>query len=239
MEEKAIRGNLGSLILRPLNVEVARKEAEEIPRLVMGDIALVLSMEPAYQRTGYFTIEVRRKLLEKWGVREREALGYALFHTQRLYPARLCQVENLWNWNMEHRSGRGIEQIRKGSRGYMLTNARQTDGAISVFYPNVAKRIAEAMEKDFLIAFTSVHEAQLHEAEAINPDAIETSLRRTNIQCNRKEETLTDFVYRYCRESGKFQRMKNGVFQDEEFLWEGPDGKEPVCLDEITKRVMK
>ena len=30
MEEKAIRGNLGSLILRPLNVEVARKEAEEI-----------------------------------------------------------------------------------------------------------------------------------------------------------------------------------------------------------------
>ena len=26
MEEKAIRGNLGSLILRPLNVEVARKE---------------------------------------------------------------------------------------------------------------------------------------------------------------------------------------------------------------------
>ena len=58
MEEKAIRGNLGSLILRPLNVEVARKEAEEIPRLVMGDIALVLSMEPAYQRTGYCTIEV-------------------------------------------------------------------------------------------------------------------------------------------------------------------------------------
>ena len=56
MEEQAIRVNLGSLILRPLNVEVARKEAEEIPRLVMGDIALVLSMEPAYQRTGYFTI---------------------------------------------------------------------------------------------------------------------------------------------------------------------------------------
>ena len=71
----------------------------------MGDIALVLSMEPAYQRTGYFTIEVRRKLLEKWGVREREALGYALFHTQRLYPARLCQVENYGTGIWEHRSG--------------------------------------------------------------------------------------------------------------------------------------
>ena len=45
--------------------------------------------------------------------------------------------------------GSGIEQIRKGSRGYMLTNARQNRRGYFCFLSNVAKRIAEAMEKDF------------------------------------------------------------------------------------------
>ena len=98
-------------------------------------------------------------------------------------------------------------------RGYILTNTLEINGAVALFYPGVARRISEIVDGDFYIAFTSIHEAQIHSVGMIPAEVVERSLRETNGHCNTAEEVLTDQVYCYRAEKGSF-----GVIQDGEFL---------------------
>ena len=216
-----------SLILRPLNVSNMGQELEEVPHLVLGDIALMLYIVMEQQGTDYFTMKVNRERLNQWGICAERVFQNALCQTGRLYPAKLYSIEDLLNWALE--KGRK-EGISRKSIGYMLTNSLQINGAIAVFYPGVAKTIAEAMGDDLLIAFTSIHEAQLHAASRLEPEAVEDSLQKTNRQCNRAGEILTDSVYRYCRKDRIFQRLENGKFREETFWIEGQEQKKIFYL---------
>ena len=150
--------------------------------------------------------------------KEREVLEEALVNTSFLYPPRLYCVEEILSWEKKkHGDGRFMAEgeaspFRKGARGYLLTNTLEINGAIALFYPGVLKKLAEGLEGDFYIAFTSIHEAQIHAAGMVTPEAVETSLRDTNRHCNRREEILTDRVYCYRRETQSLGIIDNGEF---------------------------
>ena len=149
---------------------------------------------------------------------EREVLEEALVNTSFLYPPRIYCVEDIMSWEeKKHGDGRFMAEgeaapFRKGARGYLLTNTLEINGAIALFYPGVLKKLSESLGEDFYIAFTSIHEAQIHAAGMISPDAVEASLRDTNRHCNRREEVLTDRVYCYRREKQRLGIIENGEF---------------------------
>ena len=207
------------LILRPLNFGKMRDELEDVPYIRLGDVALVLYAVMAHEGSDYFTAKMHRRQMEKWNVTEKEVLEEALVNTSFLYPPRLYSVEDLLAWDhKKHEDGQfmvkdGELKIKKGLRGYILTNTLEINGAISVFYPGVAQRIADSFGEDFYIAFTSIHEAQIHAASMISPEIVERSLKDTNRHCNRSEEVLTDRVFCYRKEKGCF-----GLIEDGEFL---------------------
>lgn len=213
------------LILRPLNYRYVKDELTDVPHIRIGDIVLVLYAVMAHAGGDYFTAKVHKRQMKSWKRTDEEVLEAALVNTAFLYPPRLYSVEDLLSWDgKQHEDGRFMAEdetirIRKGMRGYILTNTLEINGAIAMFYPGVARKIAESFGEDFYIAFTSIHEAQIHSASMITPDVVGSSLRDTNKHCNRAEEILTNQVYCYNLEKHSF-----GVIQNGEFLEVQKDG---------------
>ena len=208
------------LILRPLNYYFVKADLEDVPHIRIGDIALVLYAVMAHAGGDYFTAKMHLSQMEKWNRTEKEVLEAAMVNTCFLYPPRLYSVEDLLSWDSrQHDDGRfmtddGQMKIKKGMRGYILTNTLEINGAVAMFYPGVARRIAECLGEDFYIAFTSIHEAQVHSAGMISADVVRSSLRDTNRHCNRKEEVLTNRVYCYSLEKKSFGLIRNGEFRE-------------------------
>lgn len=204
------------LILRPLNYRYVKEELEDVPYIRIGDIALVLYAVMAHAGSDYFTAKIHRWQMENWQQKEEDVLEAALINTCFLYPPRLYSVEDLLSWDgRQHEDGKFMTdgepiRIQKGMRGFILTNTLEINGAIAMFYPQVARKIAESFGEDFYIAFTSIHEAQIHSASMISPDVIRSSLQDTNRHCNREEEVLTNRVYSYSLKDRCFYMIRKG-----------------------------
>ena len=130
----------------------------------------------------------------------------------------LCQeADTLLNNLANYAYRKGDQDTRvaqyQAMEGKISSLAVEINGAIALFYPGVLKKLSESLGEDFYIAFTSIHEAQIHAAGMISPETVEASLRDTNRHCNRREEVLTDRVYCYRKEEQKL-----GIIEDGEFL---------------------
>lgn len=219
-EESSYEKVKNDLILRPLNYRQVRGDLKDVPYWKIGDVALVLYAVMAHEAGDYYTAKMHRSQMENWKKPEKDVLQEALVNTSFLYPPRLYSVEDLLAWDQKRpEDGRfmtedGEVKIRRGMRGYILTNTLEINGAIALFYPGVARKIAEGFGEDFYIAFTSIHEAQIHAVSMISPDVVESSLRDTNKQCNRKEEVLTNHVYCYRLAQDSFFVLRDGEFRE-------------------------
>ena len=205
------------LILRPLNYQRVKKDIQDVPYIRVGDIALVLYAVMAHSGNDYFTAKIHRNQMQNWKGSEEEILEEALINTSFLYPPRLYSVEQLLAWEVKQKEdGRFMAQdpfsINRGMRSHVLTNTLEINGAIAIFYPGVARKIAEGFGEDFYIAFTSIHEVQVHSASMITPDIIKSSIREMNHSCNRADEVLTNAVYCYSAESRSFGQLIDGRF---------------------------
>lgn len=207
------------LILRPLNYGQVEKELTDVPHFKIGEIALVLYTVVAKNRDDFYTAKVHRKQLEKYGKGEKDILMDALRNTEQMFQPRLYSVDDLLGW-LGKTPDSGVfmgeevhREIDKSTRGYILTNTLEINGAAVAFYPGVAEKIAEIMDDDFYLAFTSIHEAQVHAAAMIEPEVIRLSLQDTNRRCNRREEVLTNHVYFFNREKKSFGVIENGTIQ--------------------------
>lgn len=219
-EESSYERVKNDLILRPLNYHSVKGELGDVPHIRLGDVALVLYAVMAHEGDDYFTAKMHAGQMKHWDIPKEQVLREALINTSFLYPPRLYRMEDLLAWEQKrYEDGQfmlpeGGVAIRKGVCNYVLTNTLEINGAVALFYPGVARKIADGFGEDFYIAFTSIHEAQIHAVSRISPDVVESSLRDTNRRCNRREEMLTDRVYCYRADRGCYEMLCDGVFSE-------------------------
>ena len=103
--------------------------------------------------------------------------------------------------------------MEKNSIGICLSTARRTNGAIAIFLPGVARRLAELLEGDYFIVFTSIHEVMIHSVERVYPEDLENVLQQTLQVATPKEDYLTSKIYRYSQETGDFMMFKGSITQ--------------------------
>ena len=206
----------GELILRPLCYRNVREDLRTVPHIRMGEIALALYAVMAHVGNDYFTAKVHRNQIASWKRSESAILEEALINTSFLYPPRLYTMDDLVNWDTKS-SEDGVfmgdhpkVRLHGDVRGMVLTNTLELNGAIAMFYPGVAERIAGGFDNDFYIGFTSVHEAQIHPVGAVPPEVIRESLMDTNRVCNKKEDVLSGRVYLYDRARRSFSMLVEG-----------------------------
>lgn len=103
------------------------------------------------------------------------------------------------------------ENIVERNAGSCLSTSIRTNGAVAVFLPDVAQRIADLMDDDFYIVFTSVHEAMIHPKRMFCPEDLERILKETLKEATPDEDFLSDEIYYYDRGARKIMKWKKVV----------------------------
>ena len=204
------------LFVRLMNRKKHQKELSRAVYRAIGDIALVLYMQVGEVDGCTSSMKIRRECLEEWGIDENAVFDAALINTYFISPPRIFLWEKLIG-NPEYDGECFMDlnhefHLKRDSIGNCLSTARRTNGAVAVFLPGVAKRLADLMNADFYLVFTSIHEVMIHNVNISYPEDLEIVLRDTIQEATPEEDFLTDKVYRYCRETGDFMMYQGTVF---------------------------
>lgn len=160
------------------------------------DITAVLRVQcDKENENGNASFIVKESMLEKWGVAGEDLFDLALDNTERLYPPKLLNLENLLFLNEdENLLGKKLDPYFR----YVLTNDVRVHGAAIMLYPGLLQKIGEATQSNFFILPSSIHETIL---VMDNGEMSAEEFQHMVMEVNRiqvmPEEVLSDEVYRY------------------------------------------
>lgn len=178
-------------------------------------IACVLYMKVGQRDGCISSMKIHKSSLADWGMDEDEAYENALSNTYSLSPPRIYKWERLlFNPAYEGEDFMDMnyeENIVERNAGSCLSTSIRTNGAVAVFLPDVAQRIADLMDDDFYIVFTSVHEAMIHPKRMFCPEDLERILKETLKEATPDEDYLSDEIYYYDRGARKIMKWKKVV----------------------------
>ena len=211
METKVYEKVKGSLFVRPMNYERNRKKLQDTVYRRNGDIALALCHKIAEEDGRLMSGYIPASTAERWGMDEDRVFEEALENTIRILPPRVLCFEKM----LFHEDYQGDDLMDDGYElsesqkimGICVTVALKCNGAAAVFEPGVAKRLSDLMGGDLYIAFTSIHEAMVHNAEMTDLKGIRTAVRETARDYTREEEFLSLHIYRYSREKDRIEMV--------------------------------
>lgn len=133
----------------------------------------------------------------------------AIANTYRMTPPRIYKWEGMI-FNREYTGDSFMEScdedvISKDAMGNCLSTTIKTNGAVAVFLPGVAEHLAELLNSDFYMVFTSIHEVMIHNAKKVDPEDLKSVLTDTIRETVPEEDYLTSRIYKYNRRTHKFE----------------------------------
>lgn len=196
------------LFIRLINRDRHKKELKKAVYRTLGDIAMVLYLKVGEVDNCITSMKVRQEYLEIWGMDKDKVFEAALQNTFQISPPRIYYWEKLIydsDYQGEDFMGEDSEfKLRRDAVGNCLSTTRRTNGAVAVFLPGVAERLAGMIGQDFYLVFTSIHEVMIHNVNFAEPERLEEILQQTVDEATPEEDYLTSSIYRYCKDSGRF-----------------------------------
>lgn len=185
------------LMVRPLNYARNKAGLKEAVYKEYGDMAFVVYIVVQDSVPDFYTTKVQKSWLEKWEKTEEHVYEDAFARTHKFWEPKLflhtivdmcSESVNPYDTNTPVLNKYEIPT---------LTNHRTMNGAMTLFYPGMMKRIYELMGGEYFVAFTSVHEARIHHCDIFSANVIWDSLKGLNEEYNTDDDVLSEFVYRY------------------------------------------
>lgn len=198
------------LFIRPLNVEKNKEELGNSLYKQNGEIALTLYMKISNEDGKLTDCKVPLSYVEEWPVKKETVFEEAMKNTMSMMPPRVCEVLKLvQNPAYEGEDIYASDYIpEKDAVGNCMSTSLKTNGAVAIFYPGVAKTFCHKLGAEGLyLAFTSVHEVMLHDAESVEPEELKTILEATIEEATPEEDVLTRHIYHYDLKSDQIEMM--------------------------------
>lgn len=196
------------LFIRLLNADKYAEDLKDAVYKTLGDIALVLYMKVTEYQGCVTSTKIRQGMLGQWKKDSDEVFKEALLNTYFMSPPRIYRWEQMiFNPEYEGESFMNVgdnSKLTKEAMGNCLSTTKKTNGAVAVFLPGVAQRLAYLLDSDFYMVFTSVHEVMIHNDRNVEPADLQCVLADTIKEATPKEDYLTSRIYQYNRESHKF-----------------------------------
>ncbi|XBX10737.1 DUF5688 family protein (plasmid) [Enterocloster clostridioformis] len=199
------------LILRPLNYDNNKEKLSDGVYYCIGDVALVLYISIGNIEGNYASCMARRELLSIWEKNKDEVMEAAILNTLRLFPPRVFDIYHIRYPGQPcyYEFMQTVPCIMKDGRGsaIYMTTENEVNGAIAVFMPGVARRLAELIGNDFYVGFVNIDVAVIHDCSTVTPEQIRETLR-LNCRYIAKENYLSGEVYLYSCEQKQFRVLK-------------------------------
>ena len=193
-----------NLFIRLLNYDRERRKLENMIYRRTGDIALVLYLRVKESEDCLTSARISRNVVQAWGRDEREVFRNALLNTYYLAPPRAYHWEKLLKDPCYE--GENFMDILHPCRlstdpcGNCISTKKKTNGAVSIFLPGVAQRIADLLQDDLYLAFTSIHEVMVHSVRTVELADLQSVLTSTIQESTPEQDFLTSHIYRYDRD---------------------------------------
>ncbi len=189
------------LFVKPLNKKAHSLELEDAVHKDVGDIACVVYMMLS-NTNEYFCVKIKNQHLKQWKMTKEAVMEEALKNTCQMTPPLIYT-------NGKNKSGgsfmdNGAFCLSKSDKvvGVQLCTNAKENGAVSVFFPGVLQRLAQLMESDLYILFTSRNESSIYSVNESNLEDIKDELHIMETDYDNGiwyEDSLSEELYYYSR----------------------------------------
>lgn len=191
------------LFIRLINKNKYEADLMDSVYRTIGDIAMVLYVRMGEIEGYTSSMKVKQHMLEKWDMDRDEVFEAALLNTYFISPPRIyCWEKMLFDTHYEGENFMNLLSdypIRRGAVGNCLSTVKRTNGAVAVFLPGVASRLADLMQGNLYLVFTSIHEVMIHNEKTADPEDLRHVLIDTIKETTPEEDVLTFHIYHYDR----------------------------------------
>lgn len=201
---------------RIISTRENKKLLEEVPHVDFLDWSIVSYLYLTDEEENTWTALIRWEHLRFWGITEQHIWELARDNTPNLLPA---SIRHISEWEDSHpgrnnketerealaRRDRLAEESRVVLPLYLLSSKQGLYGASCLLYDNLLRHFCEEKGYDSLLILPlSVHEVLLMpEEKEFYAVYLKNAVMRGLYRENRREERLTDSLYRYENEKGR------------------------------------
>lgn len=189
------------LFVKPLNKKAHSLELEDAVHKDVGDIACVVYMMLS-NTNEYFCVKIKNQHLKQWKMTKEAVMEEALKNTCQMTPPFIyTNGKNKSGGSFMDNGAFCLSKSDKVMGVQLCTNAKE-NGAVSVFFPGVLQRLAQLMESDLYILFTSRNESSIYSVNESNLEDIKDELHIMETDYNNGiwyEDSLSEELYYYSR----------------------------------------
>lgn len=198
------------LFVRLINYDRNADILRDVVHKTLGDIVFTVYAIVDENEFGIVSTKVLKSMVKKWDKNEDDIFNEAIKNTYYLTPPRIYKWEGvLCDESYAGESFMNDEDIcdlDKSFSGNILSTTRKTNGAVAVFLPGVAEHLAELLNSDFYMVFTSIHEVMIHSTgSGVDPKDLKLVLQDTLRKVTPSSDYLTEKIYKYNRRTHKFE----------------------------------
>lgn len=189
------------LFVKPLNKKAHSLELEDAVHKDVGDIACVVYMMLS-NTNEYFCVKIKNQHLKQWKMTKEAVMEEALKNTCQMTPPFIyTNGKNKSGGSFMDNGAFCLSKSDKVMGVQLCTNAKE-NGAVSVFFPGILQRLAQLMESDLYILFTSRNESSIYSVNESNLEYIKDELHIMETDYDNGiwyEDSLSEELYYYSR----------------------------------------
>lgn len=191
------------ILFQVVNATKNRDLLEQAPHQRYLDLALVFFYMEETEDHQKRTFILSNEQMRRYGIAKEQVAEWAMANTPRLLPVSFHSMEHVLRKFSLWEQAEAADQPPM----YVLTNVRMFLGAACLFYPKVLPSIRNAVQEDFYIIPSSVHECIiLPMSDAYEKRELEKIVYEVNLTQVPEQEVLSNYVYFYQKRTGKFHK---------------------------------
>ena len=177
------------LIIRLLNRKTNESILNEMPHLPFLDLAITFHLLVEEKKDGTKSVRVTNKLWEEYiGDSVLQMYRQALLNTERLFPARMVQMEKLLQ----------LSELGVNSGLFIVSNPHGIYGAAVLLYERLQEKIGQLLGENYYVIPSSVHEVLvIRESDVPDIDMLKSTILEVNRTQVGEEDILSNQLYRF------------------------------------------
>ena len=206
MENKKVLNNINALLnyenikdylfINVINANTHKQELENMPHTIVGDLAIVYRI--MIQTTGerFCSAKITNQMMDAYGIDVATLHEDALISSPKIMVPKYIPIETFLLGVPED-----VTYEQKDKQLIIVSNEHNTDGAASMFYPNLLHEIACKLDHDLYIIPSSTDEVlALSDSPSLNQEHVKNTLHYVNNTIVDDEQRLSDTIYHYSKQ---------------------------------------
>ena len=206
MENKKVLNNINALLnyenvkdylfINVINTNTHKQELENMPHTIVGDLAIVYRI--MIQTTGerFCSAKITNQMMDAYGIDVATLHEDALISSPKIMVPKYIPIETFLLGVPED-----VAYEQKDKQLIIVSNEHNTDGAASMFYPNLLHEIACKLDHDLYIIPSSTDEVlALSDSPSLNQEHVKNTLHYVNNTIVDDDQRLSDTIYHYSKQ---------------------------------------